>query len=128
MNILLVEDDILLSRLFSKEFTLGGHTVSTAPDGLEGFEKAKTTKPNLILLDIMMPKLNGLQTLEKLKADPETKNIPVIMLTNLGNKTDAETALQHGAIMYLIKSEYDPQDVLKIVTDYLQGNMSSLRT
>jgi len=69
----------------------------------------------------MMPKLNGLQVLEKLKADPETKAIPVIMLTNLAGEQDAEAALAKGAIKYIIKSEYEPKEVADMVKEVLAG-------
>src|SRR5476651_1169797 len=82
-KILIVEDDPLMSRMYQKIFTFEGYDVEMAGDGQEGLDKAREVKPTLMLLDVMMPKMNGLQVLEKLKADPETKGIPVIMLTNL---------------------------------------------
>jgi len=85
-------------------------------------DKAKSVKPDLMLLDIMMPKMNGLEALDKLKADPETKSIPVVMLTNLAGQQDAEMALQKGAIKYLIKSDYEPKQVSDMVKEILSGN------
>jgi len=73
------------------------------------------------MLDVMMPKMNGLQVLEKLKADPALKAIPVIMLTNLASQQDAETALSKGAVKYLIKSEHEPKEVADIVKEILAG-------
>ena len=75
--------------------------------------------PSLVLLDIMMPAMNGLELLDKIKADPITKNIPVIMLTNLSGKTEADTALAKGAELYLVKSEHDPKQIVAIVADIL---------
>jgi CheY-like chemotaxis protein len=115
-KILLVEDDELMARMYKRAFSVVGFTVELAADGQEGYDKAKVFRPDLILLDIMMPVLNGLQTLEKLKADAEVKDIPVVMLTNLANKSDAERALAMGAVKYLVKSDYDPKQVIEIVT------------
>src|SRR6266576_1657962 len=100
-KLLIVEDDPLMSRMYQKIFTFEGYDVQMAADGQEGLDKAREIKPTMILLDVMMPKLNGLQVLEKLKADPETKAIPVVMLTNLAGQQDAESALTKGAIKYI---------------------------
>jgi DNA-binding response OmpR family regulator len=120
-KILIVEDDPLMSRMYQKIFTFEGYEADMAVDGQEGLDKARTDKPTLILLDVMMPKLNGLQVLEKLKIDPETKAIPVIMLTNLAGEQDAETALSKGAIKYIIKSEHEPKEVADMVKEILAG-------
>lgn len=120
-KILIIEDDPLMSRMYQKIFTFENYEVEMAGDGLEGVEKARTGKPTLILMDVMMPKMNGLQALEKLKADPETKAIPVIMLTNLAGQQDAEMALSKGAIKYIIKSEYEPKQVTNMVKEILAG-------
>jgi len=120
-KLLIVEDDPLMSRMYQKIFTFEGYDVQMAGDGQEGLDKAREIKPTLMLLDVMMPKLNGLQVLEKLKADPETKAIPVIMLTNLAGEQDAEAALAKGAIKYIIKSEYEPKEVADMVKEVLAG-------
>jgi CheY-like chemotaxis protein len=120
-KILIIEDDPLMSRLYEKIFTFEKYEVELAADGEEGLVKVKQAKPTLILLDIMMPKLNGLQVLERLKADPETKAVPVVMLTNLSGEKDAETALSKGAVKYIIKSEHEPKEVADIVKEILAG-------
>jgi len=120
-KILVVEDDPLMSRMYHKIFTFEGYEVDTAEDGQAGLDHARASKPTLILLDVMMPKLNGLEVLEKLKSDPETKTIPVIMLTNLAGEQDAEAALAKGAIKYIIKSEHDPKEVADMVKEALAG-------
>ena len=94
IKILIVEDDPLMSRMYQKIFTFEGFEAHMAGDGQEGLEQAKSVKPALILLDVMMPKMNGLEVLEKLKNDGGLKTIPVIMLTNLAGQQDAETALK----------------------------------
>src|SRR3990172_3638320 len=104
-KILVVEDDPLMSRMYQKIFKFEGYEVDMAGDGEEGLEKAKTGKPTLILLDIMMPKMNGLQVLQKLKVDSATKGLPVVVLTNLAGQSDAEKTLSMRAVKYIIKSE-----------------------
>lgn len=119
--LLVVEDDPLMSRMYQKIFSFEGYNVVTAQDGQDGLEKATKEIPTLILLDIMMPKMNGLEVLDKLKANPETKNIPVVMLTNLAGTQDAEKAMSKGAVKYIIKSEYEPKQVANMVKEILAG-------
>lgn len=120
-KILIVEDDPLISRMYQKIFNFEGYDVEMAADGEEGWEKIKTVHPTLVLLDIMMPKMNGLQVLEKMKLDPATKAIPVVMLTNLAGVQDAETALSKGAIKYIVKSEHEPQEITNMVKEIMAG-------
>jgi len=120
-KIFIVEDDPLISRMYQKIFTFEKFEVEVAANGEEALSKVGTANPTLILLDVMMPKMNGLQVLEKLKADEKTKNIPVVMLTNLAGQQDAETALAKGAVKYIIKSEYEPKQVVEMVKEVLAG-------
>ncbi|MEI7632301.1 MAG: response regulator [bacterium] len=122
-TVLIIEDDQLIQRMYQKMFTFEKFNVETASDGEEGLEKARSMnpKPTIILLDVMMPKMNGMQVLEKLKADPDTKAIPVIMLTNLAGDNDVETALSKGAVKYIIKSEHDPKEVADMVQEIITG-------
>lgn len=120
-KILIIEDDPLISRLYEKIFKFENYEVDIAQDGQEGFEKAQSGKPTLILLDVMMPNMNGLELLDKLKKEPEIKNIPVVMLTNLAGEHDAEDALSRGAVKYIIKSKYEPKEIAKMVKEILSG-------
>lgn len=120
-RVLIIEDDQLIQRMYDKIFTFEKYEVITASDGEEGLEKARTTNPTIILLDVMMPKMNGMEVLEKLKLDPATKSIPVIMLSNLAGENDVETALSKGAVKYIIKSEYDPKEVADMVEEVIKG-------
>ncbi len=121
-KILIVEDDPLISRMYQKIFTFEGYDIEMAGNGDEGLTKAKATPPpTIILLDIMMPKMNGLEVLDKLKQDITTKAIPVIILTNLAGTQDAETALSKGAVKYIIKSEFEPKQVVDMVKEVLAG-------
>lgn len=120
-KILIVEDDPLMSRMYEKIFTFEKYDVSLANNGEDGLEKVRKDKPNLILLDVMMPKMNGLEVLKKLKEDPDLKAIPVVMLTNLAGEKDAETAMSQGAVKYIVKSEYEPKQVADMVKEILAG-------
>ncbi|MEK7059618.1 MAG: response regulator [Patescibacteria group bacterium] len=120
-KVLIVEDDPLMSRMYQKIFTFQKYEVEVAGDGEEGLAKVASTNPTIILLDVMMPKMNGLQVLEKLKSDPATKSIPVIMLTNLAGQQDAETALAKGAVKYIIKSEHEPKEIADMVDEIIAG-------
>ena len=122
-KILITEDDPLMLRMYQKIFTLEKYDVEIATNGEEALEKVRAAaeKPNLILLDIMMPKMNGLEALDKLKANPDTEKIPVVMLTNLAGQQDAEEALLKGAVKYIIKSEYEPKQVVDMVKEVLAG-------
>lgn len=120
-KILIIEDDPLISRMYQKIFTFEQFEVALAENGEEGIEMVDTFKPTLVLLDVMMPKMNGIEVLEALKKNPDTKKIPVVMLTNLSGQQDAEIALQKGAVKYIIKSEYDPKQVSDMVKEVLKG-------
>lgn len=122
-KILIIEDDPLISRMYQKIFTFEHYEVETASDGEEGLNKIKLSKPTVVLLDVMMPKMNGLQVLELVKKDidPTIKNIPIIMLTNLAGQQDAEAALQKGAVKYIVKSEHDPKDIAQMVKEVTAG-------
>jgi CheY-like chemotaxis protein len=119
--LLVVEDDPLMSRMYQKIFTFEKYEVETAADGEEALLKVQQFKPTVILLDVMMPKMNGLEVLERLKANSDTKSIPVIMLTNLAGQQDAETALSKGAVKYIIKSEHEPKEVADMVNEVIAG-------
>ena len=120
-KILVVEDDALISRMYQKVFESEGYEVFMAVDGQIGLDLARTKKPTIILLDIMMPKLNGLQMLQQLKADPDIAKIPVIVLTNLSGAQDAERALELGAVRYIVKTEHKPKEVFDILKGILAG-------
>jgi two-component system, OmpR family, alkaline phosphatase synthesis response regulator PhoP len=122
VTILLIEDDPLIQKMYKNAFKFEGYDMLTANDGLEGIELAKSKKPSIILLDIMMPKLNGLDALKILKSDPDTKDIPVVMLTNLADEHDAEGALSKGALKYIVKSEHDPKEIIDVVKDVVAKN------
>lgn len=112
MKVLIIEDDYFIRDLYQRQLQKEGYTVDTAPDGAEGLVQASNLKPDLILLDIMLPKLNGLDLLRTLRSKDETKNIPVLLLTNLGQESVMKEGFQLGAEGYLIKTSYTPSQVV----------------
>lgn len=120
-KILIAEDDPLLVQLYKEAFQQMEYEVETAFNGEEAFDKLSVMKekPTMVLSDIMMPKVNGLQLLEKIKASAELKNIPVVMLTNLGGEEDVKRALELGAVTYLVKSKYKPREVVEKVKEII---------
>lgn len=119
---LIVEDDAFLSGIYQKKFEMEGFKVYIADNGEKGLADVKKKKPNAVLMDILLPKLDGFAVLERLKADSETKNIPVILLTNLGQKDDVEKGLRAGAADYLIKAHFKPSEVVDKVRKILKLN------
>lgn len=111
-KVLLVEDDSFLSGMYAAKLEREGFQVMTAENGEQGWQLAQTSAPDLMLLDIIMPGMDGFQVLEKLQADPKTKSIPVILLTNLGKKEDVDRGLALGAKDYLIKAHFMPSEVI----------------
>lgn len=104
-RILLAEDDRFLRKAASTALRQKGYEVLSASDGQEALRLAREQAPDLILLDLIMPKVQGFEVLRRLKADPATRSIPVIVLTNLGQDADRDAALSDGAREYLIKAE-----------------------
>lgn len=123
MRVLLVDDDQSLRQLYSLELGSRGHQVSEAGDGEEGLAKAKELHPDLILLDVMMPKLDGVATLGKIKADPTLKDMPVIMLTNFGQENLVKQAFGLGANDYLLKYKVTPAEMADKVTATLASKV-----
>ncbi|MFA5069799.1 MAG: response regulator [Patescibacteria group bacterium] len=119
-KVLLIDDEALVLRLFKRIFTpVTGFELSTAWDGMEGLQKIKEVKPDLVLLDIRMPKIDGLEVLRRIKADKEIARIPVIMLTNLSDTKLVSEAVSLGARGYLIKTNYKPDEILELVRSTL---------
>lgn len=119
IHVLLVEDDVFLAGIYQKKFELEGFKVSLADNGEKALTDVKRKHPDIILLDILLPKLDGFAVLEKLKADSASKDIPVILLTNLGQKDDVEKGLKAGAADYLIKAHFKPSEVVEKVRQVL---------
>ncbi len=116
-KILLVEDDLMIQELYATIFRFHKYEIDLAVDGVEGLEKCRSFKPDVVLLDVMMPRKNGIEMLQDMKNDPDLKNIPVIMLSNLADDEDIQKSLKLGALKYIIKSDYVPRQVVDIVVE-----------
>lgn len=121
-KVVLVEDDGLILRMYEKKLVLDGYQLFTATNGKDGLEIIKREKPALVLCDVMMPQMNGFELLKSVKADPEVSNIPFIMLSNLSDQTEAEKAVEAGAVTYLVKSNIVPADVIAKVKEVLKAS------
>lgn len=119
-KLLLIEDDPLLVKMYTTKFKSEGFEVLTAQDGEAGLNAATTQHPDLILLDIMMPKLSGMEVLTKLKENSSTANIPVLVFSNLSQEDQANEVMKMGAKEYLVKANLTPSEVVKKVKQYLQ--------
>lgn len=117
--ILLVEDEQFLCRLLMKKLEISGFTVRQAFDGESGLQSVEQEKPDLILLDLLLPGIDGFEVLRRLKADERFKDIPIIVLSNLGEHVDIEKAKQIGAVEYLVKAQYAPDEILRKVQEYV---------
>jgi CheY-like chemotaxis protein len=124
-KILLVEDDAILVEMYQAKFELEGHDVRVATNGEECLAVLKEFRPELILLDILMPKLNGFHVLKEIKKQPEMRQIPVILLTNLGQAEvdmNQELAKALGVNDYLIKSHHTPDEVVQKAVKVLNSS------
>lgn len=110
--ILLIEDESALQKTFGEILKQEGYEMVSALDGEIGLRMAKVKKPDLILLDLVLPKMHGFEVLKALKEDKETKNIPVIVSTNLEGIEDVERAIELGATTYLVKAQYSLEEVV----------------
>src|SRR3989344_5658406 len=118
-TILLVEDDEFLAELYATKLNLEGFEVLLAADGEKGFKMARDKRPDLILLDIILPKMDGFEVLKSIKSDKSASSIPVILLTNLSQKDEVQKGLELGAIDYLIKDHFMPSEVVKKIKQAL---------
>jgi len=118
-RVLLAEDDRFLRRAAESRLRQGGFTVLTAVDGEEALRMTRAERPDLVLLDLIMPKLQGFEVLKMLKEDPATAPIPVIVLSNLGQDEDLKQAMDLGAIAYFIKAHLSLQELVQRVADTL---------
>jgi len=119
-KILIVDDEAVLLNLLSSKINSNGFSVIEARDGDEGLQKALSEHPDLILLDIIMPKMDGITMLKKLRLDSWGQNVPVIILSNLNTAESVEKSLANGAYDYLIKIDYTLDDLVKIVKKRLE--------
>lgn len=120
LKILIADDDPMISVMYKTKLESEDYEIVTAANGVEAKEKAEDEKPDLILLDVIMPQIDGFAVLEGLKDSAKTKKIPVVLLTNLGTDEDREKGLKLGAEDYLVKANLTPEQVSDKVKKYLE--------
>jgi len=120
-KILLTEDDGFLASIYAQKLELEGYEVTLATNGEDGLKLAQKDHPDLILMDLLMPKMDGFEMLEKLKGDAGLKDVPVLVLTNLGQKEDVERCLKLGAAGYIIKAHSLPHETVKRIKEILHA-------
>lgn len=111
-KILIIEDDKFLRELIAQKLIKEEYDISEAADGEEGIKKIEEEKPDLILLDLILPGIDGFEVLSQMKNNPALTSIPVIILSNLGQKEDVEKGLKLGAVDYLIKAHFTPAEII----------------
>ncbi len=111
-KILIIEDDKFLRQLIARKLTAENYEIAEAVDGEEGIKKVQEEKPNLVLLDLILPGIDGFEVLSRMKKDETIASIPVIILSNLGQKEDIEKGFNLGAADYLIKAHFTPGEII----------------
>lgn len=119
-KILIIEDDKFLRELIVRKLSSEDYEILEAVDGEEGLKKIKELKPDLILLDLILPGIDGFEVLAKMRDDPILASIPVIILSNLGQREDVEKGLKLGAIDYLVKAHFTPNEIIEKVKGALK--------
>lgn len=118
-KILILEDDFFIRDLYEMQAKKAGYDVITASDGEEGIQKTKAEKPNLILIDLMLPKIDGISIIKAIKTDPTLANIPCILVTNLEDSAKEKEAAAAGAAAYLLKIKNTPTKVIEVIKQYI---------
>jgi DNA-binding response OmpR family regulator len=124
-NILIVEDDKVLNDAYTLILKDSGHNVTSTFDGEEALEHVKNHEPEIILLDLLMPRMNGLQFLEAYDVRGKHPNVKVVILSNLGNDNEIEKAIDLGAYKYIIKAHASPDDLSALVNHLIKKNLQS---
>lgn len=127
-HILIVEDEVSFRDILTKELSKEGYEVSTANDGIEGLEKIRQNPPDLVLLDIVMPRKDGFSVLEEMRSDEALKNVPVVVLSNSGDIVELSRVKDLGAKEILIKTAFGPQELLGKVKPILSGTSPQKNT
>jgi len=119
-KILIIDDDLFILEMYVLKFKAEGFQVNTATDGRSGLEKIKEYKPDVVLLDVVMPTLDGFEVLQELKKQKAPRQFKIVLLTNLGQKEDVERGMQLGADDYVIKAHFTPSEVVEKVKSLFQ--------
>ena len=118
-KILIVEDDPLIVKIYTTRLSADGHTVISADNGADGVTKALESVPDVVLLDIMMPKLDGFGFMQAVRKDPKTAHIPLLVYSNLSNDDEIKRAKDSGATEFLMKTNLTPNQVVEKIKQYL---------
>lgn len=118
-KVLVIEDDRFLIKAYEAKFKMEGFSVSIAHDGEEGIKKIQAEKPDIILLDLIMPRMDGFDVLEKMQQHKDWKQIPILILTNLGQEDDRERGLKLGAKDYFVKADYSLAQITDFIKKYI---------
>lgn len=127
-NILIIEDEQFIAEIYSRELTKAGFLVNIAPDGLVGLQMLQSQSFDLLLLDIMLPGMHGLELLKHWKSKFPDSKMPILLLTNLGQEEVIKEAFSFGATGYFIKASYTPQQIVAEVQNVLSGKVSAPAT
>ncbi len=122
-NILIVEDDKVLNDAYSLILKDAGHKIASVFNGEEALEQAAKKEPDIILLDLLMPKMNGLQFLEAYDLKGKHPRVSVVILSNIGNDAEIEKAIELGAYKYIIKAHASPEDLSALVNHLIKKNL-----
>lgn len=120
VRVLFIEDDAAVAEMYRLKLELDGYTVTVAPDGEEGLRIARESPPDIVFLDIRLPKMDGFAVLEQLRADAGLQHVPVIILSNYGEAELVERGLKLGALDYLIKAETTPSTLSRGVGKWIK--------
>ncbi|HSX09171.1 MAG TPA: response regulator [Candidatus Saccharimonadales bacterium] len=128
-KLLIAEDDFFIRDIYSKVFSLSGYDVQVAVDGMDAFEKIKANQYDMILLDIMMPRMTGIDVLKNVRAlTTPSKNTPIFMITNLGQQNVIEEAFKLGMDGYILKSQVSPQQIVDEINNFFINKESTPQT
>ena len=119
-KILIVEDDTFLANIYKTKFDMEGFKVSTAENGEAGLNDAIKKKPDIILLDILLPKMDGFAVLERLRAHPQMQKTPIILYSNLAHEDEITRAKTLGATEFIVKANLSPTEMVEKIKQYLQ--------
>jgi len=119
-RMLIIEDDTFIMDMYRTKFEMADYEVLMAEDGNKGIKMIKENKPDIVILDVVMPQMDGFEVLKTIKKDSNLKDIPVILLTNLGQKENIEDGLKLGADDYVIKAHFTPEEVVGKVEKVLR--------
>lgn len=120
-KILIIEDDRYISKMYQLKLSLDGFDVQIADNGRIGVDKVKEFKPDIVLTDILMPELDGFEVIKLIKAEPEFKSTPILIMSNLGQEDHIQKGLELGALGYIVKSQYTPSKVVDKIKEILAG-------